>query len=200
MSDLTPQRCGHGRDAEACTEFDRLRDALEAAEKRLLDVHDALHRQCSGDVDLPGEIRALRANLEAAERQAAHAEGAAELLVGAEEENQATARVLREACGGSEPSAGHTLAEEVAGLLHVARSQRDAADAASAALRERVSVLAKEWEDEATRRERYAVDPGHDSKALRLGASFERNHAERLRALVPAPGSDPGATTATKEE
>jgi hypothetical protein len=33
--------------------------------KALLDVHDALHRECSGDVDLPAEIRALRSRITA---------------------------------------------------------------------------------------------------------------------------------------
>ncbi len=35
---------------------------------------------------------------------------------------------LREACGGSEPSAGHSLIDEVCGLLRVTREQRDAAE------------------------------------------------------------------------
>jgi Lar family restriction alleviation protein len=33
--------------------------------KAVLDVHDALHRECSGDVDLPAEIRALRSRITA---------------------------------------------------------------------------------------------------------------------------------------
>lgn len=36
---------------------------------------------------------------------------------------------LRKACGGSKPSAGHSLVDEVCGLLRVAQGQRDAAEA-----------------------------------------------------------------------
>lgn len=36
----------------------------ERAEKSLLDVHDALHRECDGSADLPAEIRDLRARAE----------------------------------------------------------------------------------------------------------------------------------------
>lgn len=39
------------------------RDALKA---QVLDIHDALHRECDGKADLPSEIRALRAQVEAA--------------------------------------------------------------------------------------------------------------------------------------
>jgi hypothetical protein len=38
----------------------------KASVKALLDIHDAPHRECDADVDLPKEIRTLRAEREAA--------------------------------------------------------------------------------------------------------------------------------------
>jgi hypothetical protein len=52
-----------------CSEEDRLiadlSSTIATLRKAVLDVHDALHRECSGDVDLPAEIRALRSRITA---------------------------------------------------------------------------------------------------------------------------------------
>jgi len=50
--------------------------ALEVTRRLLLDVHDALHAECSGPVDLPGDIRTLRAELDSARRVVAERDAA----------------------------------------------------------------------------------------------------------------------------
>lgn len=59
------------QNAEISTEARNLAYALEAADerqaeadKKLLDVHDSLHRECNGPVDLGREIRDMRSALE----------------------------------------------------------------------------------------------------------------------------------------
>jgi hypothetical protein len=60
----------------------------------------------------------------------------------------------------------------------------DRALAAQDGLREALLSLAKEWEDEAARRDEATQRAhAHERAGLRLGASFEREHARRLRAL-----------------
>jgi hypothetical protein len=52
-------------------------------------------------------------------------------------------------------------------------------------LRERIEALATEWDTEAERREREAQGGRrHMRTTLQIGARFERNHAERLRAAL----------------
>jgi hypothetical protein len=59
--------------------LDQVRAERDAAKKALLDVHDALHRECDGTADLPAEIRALRSerDAEADERDGLSAENLA---------------------------------------------------------------------------------------------------------------------------
>jgi hypothetical protein len=62
-------------------------------------------------------------------------------------------------------------------------------------LREKVEAIAKEWEAEAARRDRAAMRFKRDMRvSLQTGASFERNHAAALRALLASPeATDPDA-------
>jgi hypothetical protein len=82
------------------------------------------------------------------------------------------------------------LAREIAAgqaALKLARAPASAPPEASG-LRETCDALATEWENEALRRDRDAAAEKAASKRDRLilGASFERNHADRLRAALAA--------------
>jgi hypothetical protein len=77
--------------------------------------------------------------------------------------------------------------------LYCDRCKKPPPPAREPGLRERVEALAVEWETEAARRDRDASRvTGQQRKALRLGASFERNHAAALRrALAGETRPDP---------
>jgi hypothetical protein len=66
-----------------------------------------------------------------------------------------------------------------------ALSRAESAEASLSALRGRVEGLAEEWEAEAERRQRDSDKAGPWQRhGLRLGASFERAHAEALRSAL----------------
>ncbi len=56
--------------------------------------------------------------------------------------NDAELEKIKAACGASEPSSGHTWADEIIGLLRVARSQRDEAEKRCAYLRSKMGGVA----------------------------------------------------------
>lgn len=104
---------------------------------------------------------------------------------------------LGEAQDGPDKQEVTRISENALTLLHAQRNaaiaRAEAAERDRAALSARVEALAKEWEDEAERRRRDShtvrKSPA-EAQALRLGASFEQNHAKRLRALLPRPRSE----------
>jgi hypothetical protein len=94
-------------------------------------------------------------------------------------------------------AAGAAWLQEMSAAADVLRSRlgpgplpamRASAPPEASGLRETCDALATEWENEALRRDRDAAAEKAASKRDRLilGASFERNHADRLRAALAA--------------
>lgn len=86
---------------ERIAELQATRDAAirerDEARKVIADVHDALHAECDGTADLPGEIRDLRAELERERERSAHFQGEANASAERADRAEAACAAMRDA-------------------------------------------------------------------------------------------------------